>query len=317
MSPRPARVQLLALGGTIACVPSRAGLVPRLEAADLVAAVRPPGRLQIDARNPLRRTILYPEDWATLSELIHAERARYDGVVLTLGTDTLAHAACALSLMLQRLAIPVVLTGSMQPIRGPGGAPARRNLRDALQVARSGAAGVFVVFHGKVIDGRRATKIRSDDDDAFDSVNAPPLATIRQGRLRWRHKPVAHAGAARLRTTLNTNVALAELTPQTTARCLAHLDRYDGVVVAGYGDGNVSDNLIDRLKSLAREGLVVLASQCAFGAVHHRYAGGAALVKAGALSAGDLSTEMACVKLMWSLGQARSARSARRLFRTA
>ncbi len=311
------RILLLALGGTIACRPTRDGLVPGLGAADLLAAITPPGGVQVEVADPITRTILYPADWVTLSEIIHDRRAHYDGFVITLGTDTLAHAACALALMLQGLDCGVVLTGAMQAIGGAAGAPARRNLRDALQVAATGQGGVFVVFHGKIMDGRCASKQRSDSDDAFDSVNAAPLGTVSRSKVRWRRKLTAPAGRRRLRSALSTNVALALLAPQTDPDAIAALDRYDGIVVAGYGDGNVSDNLVAPLVELARRRLVVVASQCPHGAVHHRYAGGAALLRAGALSARALSLEMACVKLMWALGQAPTVRGARQLFRRA
>jgi len=312
-----ARVLLLALGGTIACRPTKLGLVPGLTAADLLAAVAVPRGLVVDVADPMTRTILYPDDWAALCNLVAAHRADYDGFVITLGTDTLAHAAGALALMLQGLDRAVVLTGAMQAIGGAAGKPARRNLRDALQVAAGGHAGVFVVFGGKLIDGRCASKQRTDQDDAFVSINRPVWGTLRRGKLRWRRRPPAPSGPFRRRTALNPNVALLPLMPQTGPPAIVAHRGYDGIVVAGYGDGNVSDNLVPALRELARKRLVVLASQCPQGEVQHRYAGGAALVRAGALSAGALSTEMATVQLMWALGQSRTRAGARRLFRRA
>ncbi|MBW2459205.1 MAG: asparaginase [Deltaproteobacteria bacterium] len=317
MTTQSGRILVLALGGTIACRPTGAGLVPGLTAADLLAAIDVPPGLTVDGVDPMTRTILYPADWVALCELVAHHRSKYDGFVITLGTDTLAHAAAALSLMLHGLDRTVVLTGAMQAIGGKEGRPARRNLGDALRVAAAGHAGVFVVFQGKIIDGCCASKQRSDSDDAFESINAAPWGKVSGGKLRWRRRPPSPAGRFRLRTAANLNVALLQLAPQTTPAAVEALGGYDGVVVAGYGDGNVSDNLVAALGALAARRLVVLTSQCPHGAVRHRYAGGAALIRAGALSAGTLSVEMATVKLMWALGQGRTIAGARRLFRTA
>lgn len=43
----------------------------------------------------------------------------YDGFVILHGTDTMAYTASALSYMLENLAKPVILTGSMIPLNYP------------------------------------------------------------------------------------------------------------------------------------------------------------------------------------------------------
>lgn len=316
MSGSPCKVLLLALGGTIACRNSKNGLVPELKAADLIAAAETPSGIQIDACDGPVRTILFPEDWAFLATRIFEGLEEYDGFVLTLGTDTLAYSSCALSLMLPNLPRPVVLTGAMQPITGPHPQPAQRNLADAIGIAASRVGGVFVVFHGKVLDGRRASKTSSDADDAFASINTPALASVGGGRIRWRDRPVQASGDPRLETSIETRVAVLQICPQTTSEDLVALERYSGIVIAGFGDGNVPQHLVPSLKALARRRVVVLASQCPKGRVWHRYAGGAALIRGGAISSSDMTTEMACVGLMWALGQSTSITTVRRIFQT-
>ncbi len=308
----------LALGGTIACVKTRAGLVPRLGAADLLSSVRPPPRVVVQGLDVGRMTTLLPRDWVALARRIARAYASHDGFVVTLGTDTLAYVAAALTVMLENLGKPIVLTGAMRPM-GDAQSDGRRNLTDALRVAAAdGVAGVLVVFHGRILDGGRASKVRCDGDDAFESIGAPLLGRVRGAGIEWQGKPRPPQPRAvlALRDALDPNVATCKLTPEVGAAWVRGFERCHGVVVEGYGDGNVPTELVPALARLAKRRLVVLASQCTYGAVAHRYEGGRALIRAGALSAGDATKEMAHVRLMWALGLGLDRRAAKRWFRS-
>jgi L-asparaginase len=311
---RHQRLELVALGGTIACVETEVGLKPGLCAGELLGHVTLPAGVAVEPIDLLERTIVAPRDWQAVATYLFEHRDACDGFVVTLGTDTLAYLGAALSVMLRQPAKPVVLTGAMRPI-GFRHSDARRNLRDAVAVARSRVPGVFVVFAGLVMDARRASKVRSGGPRAFESIGAPPLARVRAGRIAWHAARPRVRGTPALDTRLETDVGLVVLTPQTTPRTIAREKSRRGLVVEGYGDGNVPNDLVPALARCAREGALVLASQCAYGAALHRYEGGAAVIRAGALSAGDMTTEMAMVKLMAALGRAPSLAEARRLFR--
>jgi L-asparaginase len=307
------RLLLVALGGTIACVPSPTGLVPRLPGAALVAHLGLPPGLELEAVDLLARTIVFPEDWRAIAAHIFARLDDFAGFVVTLGTDTLAYLAAALGVLLPNLPKPVVLTGAMRPIAQPG-SDARRNLRAAVTVARSGAAGVFVAFDGLVIEGRRACKVRCDALRAFESINLPPIGRVGPRGLTWaRPLPRPH-GQPKLDRRLDPDVGLVKLGPQSGPADLKAPGRHRGLVVEGYGDGNVPGCLVPALSRLARDRVLVLRSQCTYGRLGHRYEGGAALLRAGALSAGELTTEATTVRLMAALGRTRSLAAARRWF---
>ena len=114
------RILLLALGGTIACQATKLGLVPRLQAHELARQVSLPSRIRLEPVDLMERTILFPRDWQTLATYLFSRRQAFDGCVITLGTDSLAYVAGALTLMVRRLTQPVVLTGAMLPITHPG-----------------------------------------------------------------------------------------------------------------------------------------------------------------------------------------------------
>ena len=85
---------------------------------------------------------------------------KYDGFVISHGTDTMAYTAAGLSYLIQNSRKPIVLTGAQKPI-GYDTTDSKQNLRDAFTVAASGMSGVLLVFNGKIIMGTRARKTRS------------------------------------------------------------------------------------------------------------------------------------------------------------
>lgn len=309
------KVLLIALGGTIACVKARRGLRPSLRAQDLLDKIKLPANAGAEGVDLLKRTIVFPKDWVTLSKYIEKRFPEYDGFVITLGTDTLAYASSALLLMLPNVPKPVIFTGAMKPISVPK-SDAKKNLLDSITLAsQKRVGGVWVVFNGKIIEGSRVSKTRSDNRDAFECVNAAPAGFIKGKQIIWKQKPKKMSGKMKLKTELDTRVIVIKLTPQLTPDFFTTLSRYHGIVIEGYGDGNVSSNLVSALNRLAKKRLVVLASQCAYGEVRHQYEGGVALIRAGALSAGTMTKEMTVVKLMWALGQGKNRANAKALFR--
>jgi hypothetical protein len=57
-----------------------------------------------------------PPIWSKLANIIYDNYSKYDGFVITHGTDKMAYTASALSFMLENLCKPVVLTGSQLPV---------------------------------------------------------------------------------------------------------------------------------------------------------------------------------------------------------
>jgi len=96
------------------------------------------------------------------------------------------------------------------------------------------------------------------------------------------------------------------LTPQLDAGFLKLLTSYHGIIIEGYGDGNVPSNLVPVILGLAKRSIMLLTSQCPYGRPQHQYEGGAVLIKNGVLSSQGMTKEMACVRLMWALGQSKN-----------
>lgn len=111
-------ILLIATGGTIASRPTENGLAPQLLADDILRGVPALGSLcRIDAVQPMNidSTNMSPDCWLALAECLRDHYDRYDGFVITHGTDTMAYTACALSYLVQHSG------------KNPSCSPARRN----------------------------------------------------------------------------------------------------------------------------------------------------------------------------------------------
>ena len=120
---------------------------------------------------------------AGIAAAVQENYDRYDGFVITHGTDTMGYTAAALSYMIQKSPKPVVLTGSQKSIYNRD-TDARNNLWRAVAYAcHPDAWGVQIVFDNQVILGTRARKTRTKSFNAFSSIDYPETAMFRDRRL--------------------------------------------------------------------------------------------------------------------------------------
>ena len=141
-------ILLIATGGTIASRPTENGLAPQLLADDILRGVPALGSLcRIDAVQPMNidSTNMSPDCWLALAECLRDHYDRYDGFVITHGTDTMAYTACALSYLVQHSGKPIVLTGAQKSIYVQD-TDARRNLYDAFVAAQDDCLPAFTSF---------------------------------------------------------------------------------------------------------------------------------------------------------------------------
>ncbi|MEM6458885.1 MAG: asparaginase domain-containing protein [Planctomycetota bacterium] len=251
-----------------------------------------------------------PGDWSAVVEAVASRWDRYDGFVVSHGTDTLAYTAAALALELGAppLARTVVLTGAMrradheQP-DGPG------NLADACAAASRGYGEVVVAFAGKVWRGCRVVKRVGPDRDGLDAFHTPGLTPLGGHGHSGGGKPLpARHGFA-------DGVLPIALSPGVGPGLFLDAVRSDAcraVWLRGYGSGNVpltgfggDGSWIDFVtEATRRDKPVVLSSPLVGGTTRRDYAGAAAAWDAGAIPAGGVTEAMAVVKLRWALAKA-------------
>lgn len=319
------RILILGTGGTIASVKTKEGLTPELSPEDIfvlagvdrdIASVEFKEILNIDS------SLIQPEDWELIAEEAFTGLQKYDGIVVTHGTDTLAYTASMLSFMLKNLKKPVVLTGAMIPA-GMSGSDAHRNLRDALLFASSDFGGVFVAFAGKIMKGCRTSKVSTVKADAFDSINYPVLAYVSDNaKLSFNVNSTELTGHPELDAKWDSPIFLLKLTPGIDPIIIGKLVEmgYRGLVLECFGSGGLpyrKRDLLKEVEKVANTLPILLTTQVPYGIVDLReYEIGVRAMRAGVISAYDMSREACVTKLMWALGHSCDVEEIRRIIHT-
>lgn len=221
--------------------------------------------------------------------------------VVVQGTDTLEDVAFALDLLVPADA-RVVVTGAMYPSSHPE-YDGVANLRDSVRVALDDAYhrdGVLVCMTGEVHRAAEAHKVAAQGVPAFRSVNAP-IGTVSGGRTASRASAPQHRPLARtvtdvprvpiVRATLGEDDAMLSSLPGDTR----------GIVIEGFGAGNLPAALRPTVAGLASRLPVVLATRIRPGSIiegAYGYPGSQHdLAGLGVISAGALGADKARILL--------------------
>jgi len=266
-------VAIASLGGTISMTPSAAagGVVPKLDAAQLVAAV--PG-IENLADITAESLLQLPSPSLDLNHLMTclawAESqvaAGACGIVLTQGTDTIEESAFFLDLF-WRHPQPLIITGAMRTPLAVG-AEGPSNLLAAVQVAvepQSRSRGVLVVMNDTIHRARWVTKSNTLSVQTFVSPDCGPAGLVAEGQPQYFHAPAERTLLDRpAREFPKVAVIAAAMGDDgSLAEAAAGLG-YEGIVVSGFGAGHASFALADRIESLAKKLPVIVASRTGSG----------------------------------------------------
>ncbi|MCX8159154.1 MAG: Glu-tRNA(Gln) amidotransferase subunit GatD [Candidatus Pacearchaeota archaeon] len=255
------------------------------------------------------------EHWIKIAEC--AEKMLNDdnikGIIITHGTDTLGYSAAALSFFLRNLNKPVVLTYAQRSI-DRASSDASLNLQCAARMAISDCAEVVLVGHANVNDnfcyairGTRARKLHSSRRDAFKSVNEKPIAKVWKDKIEFisQYKRSDENRKVELDLAYSDKVALLKFYPGQDSSILDYYAlKYKGLVIEGFGLGQINESWIPKLKKHIKNGLVIcMTSQTIFGEVNpYVYSSAREIERAGVIYLGNMLAETAFVKLGWVLG---------------
>lgn len=306
------KVLILFCGGTIIMKEGKGGSLKapsRKEAISTLKGIE--GRLatiadfDIHYVENIDSTNMTPHDWDNILADMAENYDRYDGFLVTHGTDTMAYTAAALTLAVKNLGKPVVLTGSQIPGTRIE-TDARRNLVNGMKLATMDVSGVFVVFDERVILGGRASKASESRLDAFTSVNVQDAGEIRAEIHLNPALPPRRFDKAAFFPGFDPDIAVSTLTPGCDPGDLVFLlqnKRIRGIIIQAYGTGNLPYDFDTFFKRAREEGVpVVVTSQCLHGVTRMKgYDVGDKALKLGAIEGYDQSLEMLAVKLMWAL----------------
>ena len=184
------------------------------------------------------------------------------GVVITHGTDTLEETAFLLDLTLPADK-PVVVVGAMRPADAVG-YDGLRNFANAVRVACDAEAagrGVLVVMGDRVFAARDVRKVRTRGTEAFRGFPRESIGLVTPASLEWFGAPWRQGGAASFDWCDNLPevvilYAYAGFDAAGVERQVGENTR--GIVVAGVGEGNMSESARAALVAQASRGLPVI-----------------------------------------------------------
>ncbi len=316
-------ILMIGTGGTIASEITPSGLAPELNTEDLlrfIPEIEKICHVECIQLYSLDSTNIMPEHWLGIAKIITENYEKYDGFVVSHGTDTMAYTAAALSYLIQGSPKPIVLTGAQKPIWYDG-TDSKRNLTDAVNYACFGSGGVQIVFNGRVILGTRARKTYSKSFQAFSSVNYPYLAHIQDGKILQYIRLGAYK-TPEFFDKLNSNIGVLKLVPGIRSDVLEFmLSRYDGLIIESFGVGGIPEysDFYGKISAAADSGKVIIMTTQVpnEGSDLTVYCvGGRLKSTVRLLEAYDMTTEAAFAKIMWIMGRTDDFEEMKRLFYT-
>jgi L-asparaginase len=322
-------IRILATGGTIAGAQAsqqsygyKSG---SFKVEDLIAAVPDLGNLaQLSGEQVANIGSQDMNDavWIKLGKRVNELLAtrEVEGVVITHGTDTMEETAFFLNLVASSDK-PIVLVGSMRPATavsadGPG------NLREAVAVAASPAArgrGVLVVLNDEIHAARNVTKTDTTSVETFKSLNRGPAGLIHTSQIAWfepmgrRHTTRSEfsGGVPAQLPQVDIIYAHANMSPALIDAAVAAGAK--GLVIAGVGDGNMTQQAMAALQKAVKAGVAVVRST--------RLAGGIVLRnnevnddQMGFVASGEFTAPKARVLLQMALTKTRDPKQIQRMF---
>jgi len=301
----PKKILVLHTGGTISMQADASGAVVTSQDNPMNHVSNPLERVEVHALDffNLPSPHIKPKHMLALYQKIKEEAHRYNGFVITHGTDTLEETAYFLDTM-EVPHKPIVLTGAMRSSNELG-SDGVYNYLSALRVASDDKAadkGVLVVMNDEIHAAKYVTKTHTTNVSTFQTPTHGPLGLIMKHEILY-----FKTAEPRVRFDLDRIQGLVPIIPVYAGMTeelldLLPVDQLDGLIIQAFGAGNVPKETSQKLNALIQEGLpIALVSRCFNGIAEPVYAyegGGVCLQKAGVFFVKELNAQKARLKLL-------------------
>lgn len=248
-----------------------------------------------------------PRHMLEIYQYLKENAARYDGVVITHGTDTLEETAYFLDTMVLPQ-MPIVITGAMRSANELG-SDGVYNYLSALRVASHDKAadkGVLVVMNDEIHAAKYVTKTHTTNVSTFQTPTHGPLGIIMKHDILFfkTAEPRIRFDLDHISGTVPIVKAYAGMGDSGIISFMSP-DNIEGLVVEALGAGNLPPKAAQEVEDLMTAGVpVVLVSRCFNGIAEPVYAyegGGVKLQEAGVMFVKELNAPKARLKLLIAL----------------
>jgi L-asparaginase len=319
-------ILIIFTGGTFSMMidPETGGVIPRFSGEELIKKIPEASLLaNIDTFDfgKYPGPHMTPELMLELSKTVNQkiELNKYDGIIITHGTDTLEETAYLLDLTI-KTSIPIVVTGSMKNSYEPDW-DGPKNIIDSLQVclnSNSKNIGVLVCLNSDINAASEVTKIFSDRPGTFHSLDFGALGFVQGENVVYNRFPRC---LETLNTEhINTNVDLITVYAGMDEKFFKFSadSNVEGIIVEALGVGNVPPAAFEGIKYASEKNIpIVLVTRCPAGETESVYSypgAGVHLRKLGVIFTDFLNGQKARIKLMLALGKSNNIDDLRRIF---
>lgn len=276
------KIRIIATGGTIAGVSSTsassaytAGQVGIQTLLDAVPQILNLAEVSGEQLVNIGSQDMNDEVWLKLAKRINQllNEEGYDGIVITHGTDTMEETAYFLNLTVKSDK-PVILAGSMRPSNAIS-ADGPANLYNAVAAAVSPACkgmGVLCCMNNQLLDAKTVIKTHTIDCDTFEGGPSGIIGYVYNGEAYILQTP-------NNKHTINSVFDVSKITKFPKVGIVygyanasplpmqAFVDaNFDGIVLAGVGDGNFYKDVFDVAVKAQNQGIqIVRSSRCPTG----------------------------------------------------
>ncbi|BAP72459.1 L-asparaginase 1 [Kluyveromyces marxianus] len=182
---------------------------------------------------------------------------RFDGIVITHGTDTLAETTFFIESTIDAGQVPIVFVGSMRPSTSIS-ADGPMNLYQAICIAankESRGRGVLISLNDQISAGYYITKTNANTLDSFN-VRQGYLGNFVNNEIHYYYPPVKPLGCHKFKLDVGEELRLPSVcilyAHQSFSPELVELvaQQYEGIVIATMGAGSLSSEVNETCKKL-------------------------------------------------------------------
>nr|MDO8108662.1 Glu-tRNA(Gln) amidotransferase subunit GatD [Candidatus Sigynarchaeota archaeon] len=320
--PKKPSILLVGTGGTLASRLDYAtgGVIPAFSPGELFTAV--PELSDISNIETVVKYRIFSEDatpthWKELAKAVEeAAKKGKDGVVIGHGTDTMSYSAAALSFMLPKLSIPVVIVGSQRSSDRPSSDAAMNLIHATTAAAKGDFADVVICMMGSqnhtfayLHKGVLVRKMHSSVRHTFRTIKMTPFGKVEGSKIDIMQKEYKKRGedkTTQADTKLEEKVGLIYTYPGIDPKVFEFYgnEGYKGLVIAGTGLGHVPHATFPAIKKIIDQGVAVtMVVQTLWGFTGMNvYETGREELALGIIDGKSMLPEVAVVKMMYVLG---------------
>lgn len=250
----------------------------------------------------------------------HLDKKDVDGLVITHGTDTMEETAYFLHLTLKTKK-PVVITGAMRSSTSIS-ADGSLNLFNAIATASSVEAsqkGVLIVMNDEIYSARNFSKNHTTNLAAFKSLESAAIGLVNYGKVRFYFTPTkihtyqSEFDIRNIKDLERVDIIYSYAGSDEKIIDFSLSNNAKAIVIAGVGDGNFSDEFLQKLSLAAKENIAVIRSS--------RVNAGAVIANAeindelfNFISADNLNPQKARILAMLALTKTKDLKKVRKFF---